>query len=527
MGSVKQVKVNRTAPQQGFILALSLLMMLFVGLVVITGTQRTGTEQRVAISELHTASVQAAAEAGLYRLRNQLKIACKGLSDPNACATKLKESLSSNAKIAELLDLGEDTLGVGISNDRRIYDADNEFFWWIPVICPEIIEGNNSASLTVLSYGEAGLDPTNPRQRAMVSARIKIDMEDLDEGGPDTDDSNDEVLSAKEVLSDLFGQFSAITQAANLQGSGKIFGDVAATSEPKITGGSTFDGNYSEITTDAYDAHRDVVNSYFNTFSTLGYSNGTLNVVPALGGYPFRDSQISPDGWHGFNQTWNINDWQQFNLTLHQNQEFMGQEVTVIPLSELNIASDARIEVKGGNVVLYVDGDVGLAGNARFTIGSKSSLTLVMTGQFTLQGSFSFAYLDEETGVITSGNQMDSRVLNENGYPIFSVYTSYVQSGNNDQGVRVQGNTNLYGVIYAANSDVRITGSGDVWGSVFGNNVDVEGNASIRFAAEGVGGDLSNDDDEEPPSTSATPSPTLDSEFDYEFPEHLLECTAP
>ncbi|WP_292253260.1 hypothetical protein [Marinospirillum sp.] len=42
MGSVKQVKVNRTTPQQGFILALSLLMMLFVGLVVITSTERSG-----------------------------------------------------------------------------------------------------------------------------------------------------------------------------------------------------------------------------------------------------------------------------------------------------------------------------------------------------------------------------------------------------------------------------------------------------------------------------------------------------
>lgn len=468
--------------EQGFVLALALMMLLFVGLVVITSTERTGLEQRVATSELHTASVQSAAEAGLFHL--QKKLTC---NSPN-CAEDLSNRFSNLSTLRDLLNLDQDTNGAGVSGNRRVYDANNQLFWWIPVQCPEV----DSESFPVIIYGEAGSDPANPRQRVVVSARIEIRN-----GGGNT-------------LSELFGKYSAITQAASLQGSGKVFGNIAAVSEPNMTGNPTFDGSFTKITATAYDEHRAVVNGYFNALAGLGYSAGTLNTVPALGGHPFRESELSPSGWRGFNLTWNINDWQEFNLTKHKNQDFMGQKVTVIPLSELDIKSDAVVHIKGGNVVLYVDGDVDLAGNARFTIDSDSSLALVMTGQFTLQGSFSFAYRDVDTGITYTGSQMETRVLNKNNYPIFSVYTQYVQTKKNDQGVRVQGNTNLYGVIYAANSDVRITGSGDVWGSVFGNNVNVEGNASIRFATGGLAG---------------SPSPTLASEFDYDFPEHLVQCT--
>ncbi|MBE0508718.1 MAG: hypothetical protein IBX50_18700 [Marinospirillum sp.] len=58
--------------QQGFILALALLMMLFVGLVVITSTERTGQETRISQSDAPTATLQAAAEAGLLMLRQQV-----------------------------------------------------------------------------------------------------------------------------------------------------------------------------------------------------------------------------------------------------------------------------------------------------------------------------------------------------------------------------------------------------------------------------------------------------------------------
>lgn len=59
--------------QQGFVLALALLMMLFVGLIVITSTERTGQETRVSQSEAPIATLQAAAEAGLLTLRNKIE----------------------------------------------------------------------------------------------------------------------------------------------------------------------------------------------------------------------------------------------------------------------------------------------------------------------------------------------------------------------------------------------------------------------------------------------------------------------
>ena len=58
--------------QQGFILPLALLMMLFVGLVVFTSAQRTGQEAKVAQTDASLVTKQAAAEAGFYTLRQQI-----------------------------------------------------------------------------------------------------------------------------------------------------------------------------------------------------------------------------------------------------------------------------------------------------------------------------------------------------------------------------------------------------------------------------------------------------------------------
>lgn len=513
--------------QQGFVLALSLLVIFFVTLVVVSSIDRTGTEQRVASSELHTASAQAAAEVGLFRLRQQLTLennACT-TPDPYTCAEQMLTHFENESTLRNLLDMPDAlSYGAGVRDDRRVYDSENQLFWWIPSQCPVITTNEQEPlSFNVISYGEAGLDSGNLRQRVVVSARIQFTTNN---GTPDLDDPSDspENGSNQQALQELFGRFATISQTANLQGSGKIFGNVAAVSEPSLTGNPTFAGEYSEISTDAYDQQKSVVNNYFSGLSALGYNSGTQTQVPSLGGYPFKNSELSPAGWRGFNLTHDINDWQSFNLTVHNNQSFMGQNVSVIPLSELKIESDADIAVKGGNVVLYVDGDVDLLGNARFIIDSNSSLTLMMTGQFTLGGSFSFAYRDVSSGIIYTGNQMENRVLNERNYPIFSVYTSYQQTRRNDHGARVQGNTNLYGVIYAANSDVRITGSGDVWGSVFSNNVEVTGNASINFATDDIdGGDTDGEDTDNEPQEPRVVT-ELNSRFDYDISEPLPAC---
>lgn len=59
--------------QQGYVLAFSLMLILFASLVVISSTQRTGTEQRIAASEVPRASLEAAAEAGIHRFSQAVR----------------------------------------------------------------------------------------------------------------------------------------------------------------------------------------------------------------------------------------------------------------------------------------------------------------------------------------------------------------------------------------------------------------------------------------------------------------------
>lgn len=488
--------------QQGFVLVTSLILMLLVGLVVMSSFERSGTEQRVATSTVNTASALAAAEAGLYRVKRQLSKAREDCADNDDFTGCIHEKFASSTGLAEFLNLDSDSeLGSGTENDRRLFNAVNDSYWWIPKHCFDA--GSNSVQIH--SYGEIGVDSENPVQRVLLSATIDIDENPAN-------GSENPVAGEDTYLNQLFGQSAAITQAASLSGSGKIYGNVAAISEPSQQGNPTFDGQYQEISAEEYLDHQGTVDAYFDRFAELESQPESNNGVPSLGGWPYVESELAPEAWRGFNQTWNVQDWDDFNLSRHPEQEFMGQEMTVFLLDELNIASNAKVHVQGGDVLLYIDGDVDFSGNGNLTIDSDSSLTVITTGRFRMGGSFSMDQRDIET------DQTRKEVLNDNKYPLFSVYTNYTQTGNNDHGARVEGSTDFYGVIYSANADVRVTGSGDIYGSVYGQDIKVEGNASISYMTSGIEG--------HPSSGEGLPDASLNTDFDYIFDDNspVLQC---
>lgn len=116
--------------QQGFILALALLMMLFVGLVVITSTERTGQETRVSQSDAPTATLQAAAEAGLLTLRQKINTA----ADSGICKDEANLGVEEfcgcieNVSLADLMD-GEN----GYPGHEKEFSSKEglpDVYWW-------------------------------------------------------------------------------------------------------------------------------------------------------------------------------------------------------------------------------------------------------------------------------------------------------------------------------------------------------------------------------------------------------------
>lgn len=129
---------------------------------------------------------------------------------------------------------------------------------------------------------------------------------------------------------------------------------------------------------------------------------------------------------------------------------------------------NGSITVTGGNVVLFVDGDLtlGAGGNEGLVIAPGSTLTVTVTGKTNFKSSLQTASLPLVT----------------NDRPTFALYSTREdsnpgQSGANpgNSGVVVDGNSKALANIYAPGSNESIVGSGGIKGTVRGKNIDVRG----------------------------------------------------
>lgn len=150
----------------------------------------------------------------------------------------------------------------------------------------------------------------------------------------------------------------------------------------------------------------------------------------------------------------------QLSLT-PQNLAFLNQQQAVYSLQSLTIGGNFYIS--GGNVTLFVAGDVTLSGDSRLTIAEGSSLTLVVRGKFSVGASA--RVITPVTGV------------GADGVPVFSVYSDYSGA----DGITLSGASDLYAAIYAPLTDVKVQGSGQLFGSVLAKTVAATGAGGIHY----------------------------------------------
>ncbi|EGV16512.1 hypothetical protein ThimaDRAFT_4281 [Thiocapsa marina 5811] len=194
------------------------------------------------------------------------------------------------------------------------------------------------------------------------------------------------------------------------------------------------------------------------------FSTGEMNIGP----WTYRDLKLSPDGVDYYDPTWNVKSWKTDNTRTMQDVDLFGNETRFLKVSDFSLGQNGSLEVTGGDVVLMVDGDMSIGGNTAITIAPGSSLTVLLTGKFDLQGSVT----------VNDKNPIDA-----SGKIPFSLYSTYEQAskkGNND-GVQMRGNTDLTAVVYAPKSHVSATGSGTLFGQVRGKSVEATGAGGIHY----------------------------------------------
>mgnify|MGYP001329633732 CR=1 FL=1 len=206
--------------------------------------------------------------------------------------------------------------------------------------------------------------------------------------------------------------------------------------------------------------------SYVERFSGLPTDNATLTA-----GWPTTQFRITPDNVSHYDDTHNVKAWTVASEFTPQQAHVFDDAFrsTVYKFNDVDFASNGRLEIAGGDVVMFVDGDFKIAGDAALTIAPDSSLTVFVTGTTELSGSF---------------RMNDINVVNTEGVPAFAIFSSVQQdslSGWQPKGVKLSGNGKLVATVYAPFTNVEFSGSGEIYGSVLGKGVSVTGNGRIHF----------------------------------------------
>lgn len=295
-------------------------------------------------------------------------------------------------------------------------------------------------------------------------------------------------------------------ESVDLRGGAGVEGGVVSGGDVDISGGvyppdgiaaqgevnypSWWDGNgeYSDLTSDFFEG---VPFPSCDPFDIVTKSQGFLSLPSSgdisVGGYPFVNSVITPDGLSTFDATESVQDDVELasatDMVLPDLPSFVDKqegEYSVIKTGDF-IQRNGSLTVSGGDVVLYVDGDLtlGAGGNEGLIIEPGSTLTVIVTGETNLNSSL----------------QTSSAPLVTNDKPTFALYSLHEDSGDkavpNKSGVVVDGSANVLANIYSPRSNVAVVGSGGIKGTVRGKNVRVVGAGSISnkdASTENVGG---------------------------------------
>ena len=116
-------------------------------------------------------------------------------------------------------------------------------------------------------------------------------------------------------------------------------------------------------------------------------------------------------------------------------------------LPYIKLTSTASLVVTG-NVKLYVDGDVNIAGSANITVAEGASLTMYISGNMDLGG-----------GAVVNLNESPRQLT------IYGTETM--------QQAKVHGNADFYGTLYAPSAEIVLTGTTDFYGAAMGKTLEV------------------------------------------------------
>ena len=520
--------------QQGYVLAFSLILLAFASIILISALERTGIEKRIATSELHRATLEAAAEAGSFAFVQALdEKHLDPLATPrNNCETMVdflwdldNQEVNADLDLAKLLE-PENTsgaLGEGVEGNPREFRAQSHaqplVSWWID-LDPDVVEDSVGASLAEVKVG-CQAEPY--RVPFVVKSQV---------GSLDAPQAILAVGAQVQFENDISDPLDQILGAHAAQASGRLRVDAggqieghAAAKRIEIDGGAGFNANnpdtelrlgYGDIQVPDWYAsnppawHVDYVRpresyrppksdplklaKWLVDAQTQPHSGVPLTTAPVMhvrtelaamdsakeiGAWPFQQARLTlePDGIHFevYDDREGIKEW--VTLSGLPADQYYAQVSPALPTevdressSALFALQDLKLNaggpqptlaVQGGDITLYVRGDVHFAGGTKIRIAPDSSLTLIVEGQVDIGSGFQFD-LDRAEPYNAEGRR----------------YFTLLSTNTSEQAVILRSDSRVYGAIYSL-GDVRLLEGGSVHGQVYGRDILVTGGTGI------------------------------------------------
>lgn len=469
--------------QQGFTLLIVLVALLVLGGIVITATDITGSKQREASSQVTKASLDAAIYAGY----NYTK--------------RLLEEVDGNSTSRSLLCDASQNLLTNKASDEKVFlnhtNSSQKISWKIVDIEKNCASQNNAFSYKIKAWQGIEAKPIN-----IAYAKARLDI-DIDVGkGP--------AGALKGTLGDR-----AVTTGGelSLKGNARVEGSTLS-DELNFTGSSRIDAidlegysNKSEYNTIKHDGKIGLP-SWYNGFGAgmeqidrtqeeeleelpddpLGLMNELNNMYYTEPSGKKRDLEWLKKKTPTFGTAGGLTTNVFLTPTSMERRgkllglkrpiettkffkpvTFFEQDVSMGFTRGLALSSNNGLTVSGGDVYLYIDGNLTFGGGSSLDIEPDSSLTIVVTGDVNIYGGFIYKF--------------DSS-FNTKGEPIFSILATNERRSWSDvfgyESVRLRNSAKHRGLIYSL-SDVRLTGDAEIKGQLYAENVSIENSSRIIY----------------------------------------------
>lgn len=128
------------------------------------------------------------------------------------------------------------------------------------------------------------------------------------------------------------------------------------------------------------------------------------------------------------------------------------------PAPTTTLPSSGALNISGNNTTYLMPGTY-----------HYSSISITGNGKLSLTGPVTI-YVDGDVNLAGNG------VATQNNVP-----TNFMLMATGSETVKVSGNGNFYGAIYAPNAPVKNTGNGSIFGAVIAQDYDQTGNGSVHF----------------------------------------------